>query len=121
MATRKPTPQLPPLGQKQDPLRHWLEWAARKLGFLPEALTTTKVWNPGNIATGTYTYTFVDLPGARPGDPVSVGFSSARSHGAFFHGQVFANDVVRVNLGNLFGGDVNELSGTLTVVVWRVI
>lgn len=122
MATRKPYPQLPPVGPKADPLRHWLEWAARKLGLLPEALTATKEWNPGSVAHGSSASTTVEVIGARMGDPVSVGCTD-QEPGVLFTGAVSDNDEVTVAMSNLAvaGGAFNMDAATLTVIVWRVI
>lgn len=125
MAFRKPYPQLPSkLGQEWESVRGWLVYAARKLGFLPEALTATKLWNPGSLADGDATSTSVDVPGALPGDPVSVGLSSRVRAGMFLTGAVETESngvgVVWVTLGNLQAGTHDLGEGTLTVIVWKV-
>lgn len=121
MAARTPYPQLPSrLPPGFEPLRAWLELAARMLGFLRDApLVATKTWNPSSLADGFADSVSVDVPGARVGDPVSVGFSSRVRAGMFLTGAVETPGVVWVTLGNLQAGTQNLGEGTLTVIVWR--
>lgn len=123
MAARKPAPDLNAFPEpRYAAWRHYLSWSSEKVGKLPEALTATKVWNPGNVAFGDSTSTTVNVPGARMGDPVSVGFTD-QEPGVLFTGQVSADGVVTCVLSNMAvaGGAFNMNEGTLTVIVWRVV
>jgi hypothetical protein len=100
--------------------RHWLSFADDQLARLPNALVVKADWNPGNVAFGASASTTVRVPGARMGNPVSVGFSDEEA-GVLFTGQVQEPDVVRVVLSNLSvaGSAFDMNAGKLTVIVWR--
>lgn len=106
--------------QRYSAWKQWLSWAAQKLGLLPSAIRASATWDPVSLAVGTATSTSVDVPGARVGDPVSVGFSSRVLAGMFLTGAVETDGVVWVTLGNLDAGVQDLGEGTLTVIVWRV-
>lgn len=120
--SRAPKPDLNAFPEaKYTAWKHWLSWAAQKLGVLPSALpAATKVWDPGSLADGFAASTSVDVPNARVGDPVSVGFSSRVRAGMFLTGAVETDGVVWVTLGNLQAGTQDLGEGTLRVIVWRV-
>jgi hypothetical protein len=119
MGTRAPQPDLNAFSESRyTSWRHWLSWAGKKLGMLPEALVATKAWNPGSAGAASFTWTTVEVPGARMGDPVSVGFTDDEE-GVFYVGTVRRPGVVTVTLGNLNSGAYNMNPGTLTVIVWR--
>jgi hypothetical protein len=120
MALRAPQPDINAFsGPQYSGWRHWLAWAARKLGGLPEALTATMAWNPGSVAAGSFDAVNVLVSGAQMGDPVSVGFTDEEP-GIFYVGTVRRAGVVTVTIGNLTATPFNMNAGTLTVIVWRV-
>lgn len=83
-------------------------------------LEATATWDPSSVADGAVATTTVTCLGAAPGDPVSVGFTSALTGTKLlWSAHVEDADVVRVVLLNKNGAAVDLGSGTLTVMVWK--
>lgn len=121
MAARAPQPDLNAFPEpRYAGFRHWLAFAAARLGLLPRALTATKAWNPPNVADAASVSTTVSVPGARRGDAISVGFHAPLAGGMSVGGTMVEDNVVVVTLSNLSGSAQNYASHTLRVIVWRL-
>lgn len=121
MSARKPSPQLPrTLGLEWSAFRQFCTWVAQKLGGLPEALVATAKWNPPSIAPSSFESTTVRVPGARVGDPISVGFAANMIGGMVLSATMEAANEVVVTLYNFDASPQDFGEHALTVIVWRV-
>jgi len=75
-------------------------------------LVAEAAWDPPSIAAGGSAQLNVPLPGARPGDFASAGFSLSTS-GIVFLAQVGATDVVSVTAWNRSGTAIDLAAGTV--------
>lgn len=83
-------------------------------------LSASATWDPPSLANLTTTSTTVTVEGAAVGDVVSVTHTTA-TNGFLLYGLVTSPNTVTVTLLNATGGTVNVDSGTLKVLVHKVI
>jgi hypothetical protein len=76
-------------------------------------LSSTVVWDPGNVLDGAQTSTTITVNSAAIGDTCLVGFSNAVPAGAILAGQVTSANTVTVTLFNRTGSPLDLASGTL--------
>lgn len=76
-------------------------------------LSSTVVWDPGNVLDGAQTSTTITVNSAAIGDTCLVGFSNAVPAGAILAGQVTSANTVTVTLFNKTGSPLDLASGTL--------
>jgi hypothetical protein len=104
---------------------------ATRINFLPLSfgprpypVLFTATWNPPSIATYNAATKTLTVTGARPGDPVIVGFTTGAGAGnnrkIYFRGQSHANDEVTVSAHNpRSGAEINLGAGTIRGVLWK--
>jgi hypothetical protein len=81
-------------------------------------LSTTAVWDPGNVAAGAQTTTTVTLTGAQLGDEITCSFNLDIQQ-MQLTGAVQSADTIEVVLRNGTAGAIDLAEGTLRVSAWR--
>lgn len=88
------------------------------LVWLDGRLQYVTTYDPPNIANGASDSQNYSIAGADQGDIVTVGFTTPAA-GFVITGQAYTTNGVKVVFGNLSGGAVDLVSGTLRIDVWK--